>query len=547
MSDTVIDLSGVERAIKQVASQVESVDSKVDVVSGQVNAVKQDLAMLRDEFQKMVVEQRQTAALEQATTELVTVRQEMEKRFGNYRVVRNSMVGILQATDSALVRKMTISTVSEELMISTPNYWLAPVLVALAAWIGNNRDLADRAIREAVKRDNEHTSLVMALICRRNHRTQTCYEWLARYFSVQDAANFDEDSMVYIDAYLNGIFGPDEKHLCDDYIGHWLEQVRSQSADFDEKQTKTWSEYFTRFTKDEAERFPALHDCAKEFGYIEQYLGRVDAVDDISRHFTKLNTMQVDQEALAGDVDRHLMKLVNSDDPAERGLRAQEEYLLAVMVCQGDIQAARQMVEQRRVAQQQKTMNLVDQLTHAISDREDTSSMSQQKTAVSILRGYINGGFHRYLEENRSAFPTAITISQDGWNGTVTTGEEESALKQSYEAHMNALEQEKVKEAQKKNPKKYQVLAIVCLVVGAFSLIAGLLPLLVLFLIGAVGCFAKHKKELKKQEEEISGIRKAALAAKTAGCQQIENCMSQWKEAKQEAENFSVDQSREIA
>ena len=151
MSDTVIDLSGVERAIKQVASQVESVDSKVDVVSGQVNAVKQDLAMLRDEFQKMVVEQRQTAALEQATTELVTVRQEMEKRFGNYRVVRNSMVGILQATDSALVRKMTISTVSEELMISTPNYWLAPVLVALAAWIGNNRDLADRAIREAVK------------------------------------------------------------------------------------------------------------------------------------------------------------------------------------------------------------------------------------------------------------------------------------------------------------------------------------------------------------------------------------------------------------
>ena len=75
MSDTVIDLSGVERAIKQVASQVESVDSKVDVVSGQVNAVKQDLAMLRDEFQKMVVEQRQTAALEQATTELVTVRQ----------------------------------------------------------------------------------------------------------------------------------------------------------------------------------------------------------------------------------------------------------------------------------------------------------------------------------------------------------------------------------------------------------------------------------------------------------------------------------------
>ena len=72
------------------------------------------------------------------------------------------MVGILQATDAALVRKVTISNVSEELMISTPDYWLAPVLVALAAWINNGlRDLAERAIRGAVKRDNEHTSLLL--------------------------------------------------------------------------------------------------------------------------------------------------------------------------------------------------------------------------------------------------------------------------------------------------------------------------------------------------------------------------------------------------
>jgi outer membrane murein-binding lipoprotein Lpp len=197
MSDVVsVNLSGVENAISRLSGQISTIDGKVDDVSDQVKEVKSDLEKLRHDFLDMVEEQRRASALEQATAELVSVRQEMEKKFGNYSTVRNTMVGILQATDAALVRKATISTVSEELMISTPDYWLAPVLVALAAWINNSRDLAERAIREAVRRDNEHTSLAMALICRRNHRTATCYEWLARYFSTQNAASMDADSMV---------------------------------------------------------------------------------------------------------------------------------------------------------------------------------------------------------------------------------------------------------------------------------------------------------------------------------------------------------------
>lgn len=188
MSDSGLDTALIERRIAAIGTKVDQMTTKVDKVESQMEEVRKDLKKLRKDFLEMMLEQRRTAALEQATTELVSVRQEMDKKFGNYSVVRNTMVGILQATDAALVRKATISTVSEELMISTPDYWLAPVLVALAAWINNNRDLAERAIREAVKRDNEHTSLAMALICRRNNRTATCYEWLARYFSTQNAA-----------------------------------------------------------------------------------------------------------------------------------------------------------------------------------------------------------------------------------------------------------------------------------------------------------------------------------------------------------------------
>lgn len=122
MSDSGLDTALIERRIAAIGTKVDQMTTKVDKVESQMEEVRKDLKKLRKDFLEMMLEQRRTAALEQATTELVSVRQEMDKKFGNYSVVRNTMVGILQATDAALVRKATISTVSEELMISTPDY-----------------------------------------------------------------------------------------------------------------------------------------------------------------------------------------------------------------------------------------------------------------------------------------------------------------------------------------------------------------------------------------------------------------------------------------
>lgn len=531
-----INIDGLERAVKNMDSRLAGVEVAVAAVGTQVVAIQSDLVKLQQDFQAMIMEQRRAAALEQATTELVSVRQAMEKKFGNYSKVRNTMIGILQATDAALVRKVTVSTVSEELMISTPDYWLAPVLVALAAWIGNDRDLANRAITEAVKRDNEHTSLTMALICRRNHRTQTSYEWLSRYFATQDAANFDEDSMVYVDAYINGIFGPDEKHLCDEYISHWLDQVREAQADFDDNEITEWSEYFNKFNVDEGEKFPALRDCVKEFGYINDYLGRVDAVDDISSHFNYISDSEVDHDKLAKEVDKHLMKLVSSDDPKERDLRSQEEYLMAVKACQGNIEAAREVINKRRQAEIEKTMNIVDQLSHVIRDDSQTAPVSQKKTAVSLLRGYINNGYNQYIEEKKAAFPKEIHLELNGWNGTVGECGDSAALKQSYHA---SLAQQKAEEtetlAKTNNPKGSFIVAGVFAAIMLLMMIAGVAPLGVIAAIVAIVFMVKGLKKNKDYTQGLAELDEKYTKLQMDGDRKIDDCLTQWQEVKEHA------------
>lgn len=531
------DLSGIERrlnALEQtVAKTASTINANIESVSSQVATTQAELKALKNDFEKMINEQRRTASLQQATTELVSVRQELEAKFGNYRVVRNTMLGILQSTDAALVRKVTVSQVSEELMIATPDYWLAPVLVAVAAWIGNNRDLADRAMREALKRDNEHASLVMALICRRNNRVQTCYEWLARYFSTQNSASFDADDMVYIDAYINGIFGADDKHMCDDFITRWIDEIRGSSSKFEEEQAETWQEYFNRFNVSQANKYPALKACTQEFGYIDQYLSRVDALDGISDNFHKIQEAFVDQDALRKAVDQHLIALVSADDKAERDLREQEEYLIAVKACQGDVETARKMVEKRKREKQKGTMDIVQQLTHIISDDKNVSP-SEKKTAVSFLRGYINRGFDKYIDEKKDSFPQQITINVNGWTGQTKDGSNAAELHASYDEFLVGKRAAEAAEAEKKMNAKVRIIAAAILgVVGVLTL-----PIGILFLAIAAGLFISSFKAKKDRAAALIELDEQYKRISQEGNRIIDDCLSQWNAANGEVENF---------
>ena len=419
-------------------------------------------------------------------------------------------------------------------MISTPDYWLAPVLVALAAWINNNRDLAERAIAEAVRRDNEHSSLAMALICRRNHRTGTCYEWLARYFSTQNAAKIDMDSMVYIDAYVNGIFGPDEKHLCDDYMTRWIGQIQSQTPQFEEKQSQSWAEYFRTYETDGGSKYPALKAVVKEFGYIDKYLGKINAIEKISTGFEGIRNAEIDSRTLAEQVDSHLMELVNSDDPKERQLREEEEYLLAVKACEGDVTQARRMVNQRRQEKREQTVSIVEQMTRVARDKSRGVD-HHKKTALRFLGGYINDGFARYRDEETPDFPQEVTLELDGWSGRATTGDEAAALKSDYATFMEGQKSAELAELQRKTePKNLKVVAMVCAVAGiVFFFINTTLG--IALLLAAAACFVTLKGKEKarvKGTEEIA----AKYGAKTEdGAKEIGLALGQWKAAKAEA------------
>lgn len=518
-------LSNLENAQGELRQMTARLEQSMNNVQSSVDGMNTSLSALRDQFEAFRKEQARERAIDRATTEIVRVRQELDQKFSNYSVVRETMLGVLQATDLALVKKDTISRVSEELMLSTPEYWLAPCLVAVAAWIGNDRDLATRAISEAVKRDEAKTALTMALICRRNGRQNTCYEWLSIYFSHQDSGNFSEATLLYIDAYVNGVFGVDEKHICDDYITKWMNEVRGNSSNIDADQERIWKEYCAGFSYDVSAQFPDLSQYVAEFSDIDAYIRRINSVGAIGENFSNMTAAVVNQDSLKANIDKRLIELIGRYDAKEEGLKKEEHYYDLVRRLSGDEQAAMQIVTREEQNRRERTLNLVEQMTHAVTTTEDVLP-SIRKTAVTFLNGYIQKGFDSYITEKRADFPKQVTIRMDDWTGVAATGYEAEALCADYVNHMIPKREAEVAAAAYRPMRLYVGIAIAALC--AVAMIFILPPAILLCAAGAgawwLNCNAQKRNAANRQQEIMEEYKQRILA----GEDKIRSICSQW-------------------
>lgn len=540
MADVVVEranLNHVEQRINQIDEKMRQQTALMNEVGNSVLQMSGELNELKRDFQRMMDEQKRTAAIQQATTELVRIRQGLDQEFGNYRIVRETMLGVLQATDSALVREKTISRVSEELMLSTPKYWLAPVLVAVSAWISNDRDLAERAIKEAMRRDEEQTALTMALICRRNRRVDTCYEWLSIYFSKQKAYSFTASNFRIVDAYVNNVFGPDKKHLCDEYLERWVNEIKGNSSNFEQEQVKIWRDFCNRYTVNIDADYPDMAQSVNEYGNIKGYISRIESTDAIEEDFQKINNAYVDDERLREDIDHNLIELVSRYDKDEEQLRNEERLQQEIKDNGGSKEAAIKKIAAQDTALYEKSVDLIEQMTRVIAGDSDCRP-SEKKTAMSFLGGYVRKGFDTYIRENKENFPSEITMNIDGWSGRV--GCDESRIEDKYHKEelvneytqtMERKREQELAEVSKDESQKFKIGAGICGVLGVAGMFIAM-PVGIVLLVVAIICLIRVPQAQNKTQQRIQNANQAYSQKIVEGQNKIRRIVYQWDKAR---------------
>lgn len=557
MPEGYVDLSGVYSRLSDISREIRDVGNDVIDVHNMVLRFKEEtqreIEEIKFQLEEMERKQRLRAALQRAISEIVRVRQELEDKFGANKLVREYMLGILQANDLGLITKSTISKCTEELMISAPGYWLAPALIALAAWISDNKNLANRALKEAMKRDEEKTCLLFALVTRRVNAgriqagkpaTDATFQWLNRYFSLQDPTRMRASIVAYIDAYTNGVFGEDADHICSDHINNWMKILMDRNPNFAEEQKQYWINQFSGYCASlSGDKFNALRAMSPQFPLIDAYVSKINAAEGetgIRNYIKDIVNQEIDRNKLVKDIDEQLMKLVKQYDEKETPLRDEEQYLNYVKEFEGDEELATAKMNDIRSGRKDENVDFAQRLNESILNPEVDASA--RRTAVVLLQGFINDAFASFISADKESYPASIDLyvkeeakvvfgKPFAWKGSTENAENRKELVESLQKQYDEAEKAALAQISDEEGKKKKKVGTIVAATTFFTIIG----LIVGLVIRNKGVKMLRKNEsnrraimtyYKNRKEQFTKLLNNALDARESANKTVEEFMA---------------------
>ena len=472
MSDKLIsraDLSLIERSLSNLAGSIDYVNNRVDQVDDNVKIVYNEVEKLANEFREYVEIQSLANRKAEAKMNLSAIRDKLKDNFGHYDVVRRTATGILQANDLAIVKSSMLSHVTEKQMIETPNYWLTPCLVALAAWINDDQALAERALAEGIRRNDEKTSLFFGLICRRIGRENSSLKWFARYLEAQDEEKLDRKAVIVLDAFASGLLGNDTENFVYQQIQEWMSNLEEKPG-FTERQLDNWKNAInSKRVPLKSGLYPYLEKYSNTWGNLQDVLEGANLNNDLYEYFKKVFEQKEETKKLKVELDKILDSLVTEFDEEELPLKREEQFEELVVRYNGsESKAHAQMALEKSVYDDHR--DFMQLLTDAsMNPEESKSSVATQKFATALSRNNIVTAFNDIVAQNRMNVPYDIEINVDTFNDKTQDGEDEEEVLNRFE---NLVEQEKQTDLSK---LKLNMFEQFCLYGGAAVILYGII------------------------------------------------------------------------
>lgn len=474
----VIDLSGVEKAIASLDRSISVIDQRVDNVDKNVVVVSQQVQALEQELNNFIAEQKKTDNISLAEQRIVKINQHIEKKYGHYKEIRRSLRGIVEATDLNIIKKTSISTATDELFIKTPTYWLAPALVAISAWINDEEDLANRALKEAMHRNSKKTAILFALICRRANRLDASRRWVLQFLNTQSATEIDQESIVLIDAYANGLLGIDSKHQIGQKITVWMDQLSKQPG-FEASVVARWKQALALLIPEKQYGYSQLAKYSNNANEILASLNQAYLHQEVMKYFKNIYETPNDASAVKKQLDNILMHLVTDYDQEEQGLQREKELNELIVKNNGDtVKANAEMSVKKHSYDQSKDFAQV--LTDTAMEMDpEKRNIAIQKLAIALSKEWIQQAYNDLIATHRANVPNEISFTINSYHGKTADGANELELLADYKKHMQKEYEDKVKVMQEKKYVGPIITGIISVLLFAASPILGVIGLVV--------------------------------------------------------------------
>ena len=438
VADVARQIKSLHRDLGQLQQMQVALNQTVDRVAVTQDVTRSELSQLRDTFNEYIRRDQLAKNLQLAQTMIIDVRAKLETAFGHYGTVRRLATGTLQAMDTGVVTQESMQATSEELMITTPGYWLAPALVGLAAWIRDDRTLAERALGEALRRDNDKTSLFFALVLRRHGRDNATARWLRQYIARQNPATLSHEFTVVLDAVATGTLGTGAKPLVMEHLSGWYQRLTADQHTVD-AQVARWGQLIDGMRSPIDGRFTVLPVVSPTWPQLKAVFEGATVHRNAETHFRGVFERPLrPPPGLEERVDGILDNLVRSYDAEENPHRRKETELQAIIDAHGDKTVAAAAVD-AAMSVHEETVDFLTLLTNAgfFPDKVGASD-GTQRMAIALARDWIVAADGRLVAQNLGALPAQVHLTVEGWTGSIDGTATEQSLVDALTLHIDA-------------------------------------------------------------------------------------------------------------
>ncbi len=442
MSQQVIsyaDLSIINSALRSISSDMKGVHSELGTLNFKQDQLESELVKLADSFADFVEADLKHKSLQLAETRQGNLKQDLQIKFGYYAEVRRMATGILQGVDTGVISEDTLRFTTEEVMIKAPGYWLAPALVSLSAWIRNDKITTEKALKEALKRDDYKTTLFFMMVMRRLTRNDASLKWLERYFMHQNPHNLDREFIIILEAVSTGVFPPASKQLMMINVKNWIDQL-TQGDNFIDKQKSQWIKFFEALGPLPEGKYPLLEKFSTNWNSLENSLKEARTHDILNTHFKNIISSSSDfSKGIKVQLDEILSLLVTNFDDEELPLQEQVRLNQLIIQMDGDKAAAQAIMDAEKHIFDEK-VDFLQLLTNASFNPELSGATKvTQALAVSISQPWILEAYDTFTAQCRNRIPQYVELSIDDFKTSTKDGSEENELLKEQETYYDKV------------------------------------------------------------------------------------------------------------
>jgi hypothetical protein len=411
-----------------LASQLKSLD-------GSVSKLRQDLQGglngLRGELRDYVKEDRSRQAAQAA---LLDARAQLEREFGHRQVVRRSVTGILQALDTGIVAPAVLLEAAGRLMLDTPGYWLPPAVVAVVAWTGDGRAVAQKAAIEATRRDAGQAALFFSLMAARYARPDAAGQWLEEYLGALDCRSLTDDFEAVMNAAAHEeLGGPARDRLIGVCTG-WREQLAADN-ELAHRQVERWQAFIRSKRERLAGKFSLLPEMTVGTDWNDKRARlEANAVFRPLRDWLdgQLAVASPGRQDPAASIEALLQSLVAAPDDREAELRRLAEERQATVEKLGHRdQATAKAVDREQVSPPER--DFLTLLTDAaLRTPAGTPPVPAPLLALTFSGPFIKEAITVLRQSNERGKPDSIEVGIDGWRHAVHFNDDPEGLARDY-------------------------------------------------------------------------------------------------------------------